>query len=646
MKNQTWSDTEKPKYDDNGDGDKQLYEDVFGGKLSQNKTAADKFGDPSHSWTYPDKKTEVGNYVTPSDYEFIAADATFAKALKAYDEALAEDYSATPTAKLIVKSVTINGGDGTEDAIGTGDKVKMFAAKAPTTGAVEGATYYDVVVEQYKAVRINNVSTNVKSADAKNGVKAYVYLKGDNKKYTDKEIPGFDAETYVKDAVIATATKSVTKDSTTTKTIIDSYVMDELVSGKVSAIDTKTGTATIDAKDYQKATNYADDALVAGDNEYTLYDYNGYYLAADQTAAAPEDVHYGVLLASGNQVATFGGTPVVKVFTSEGKEEVIEYKGALPEGKLSGKDEFQDNNAADDVMIQYTLNEDGVIKAMTSKANTNVFGDNAKVGTNNVLAGKFVTEDTVVFLNEAEEPAQTEPPTPKASKYAIYGLSDLAEASAVKGNFFTNTDGDTYTAILLTAPLQAPEKTESILGFVTSVQEKSVSGGKYVYTVEALANGEEVTYTSVEKDSQQTTWAPATTTKPTLVEFKLDGDKKLTSITPVDITKTVADLAKSDFTDTDMIAQFAIPDSDVTKVQAVLNKALDMQGNKNFQVVDGAYVYEIVYDSTAKTYTVELSDVDSIQASNEVIDVTADLYQTVKGTDHWNIVVYQVTEKN
>ena len=631
MKNQTWSNTEKPKYDDNGDGDKQLYEDVFGGKLSQNKADKDDFGRPAHSWTYPDKKTEVGEYVDSADYEFTATAAGFNAAVKAYDEDLAKE--------LTTGTVKVNGTSGT---VALGDKVELF---------VKSDNTYEAVVTQYKPARITKVNTNVK--ENKDGITAELTLEGAITKANNK-MAGYNESTYVEGAVIAVALGQK-------NAIMDSYVMEEAAKGEVTKKTSNPVKYTVDGKEFETSSaNYVpfDEPLsIAKDKVFVLYDYNGYVLASalEPQVTPVTEKHYGVIAnyKKGTESVdwdTETGADVFKIqmFTSEGEFEPLTVNAkAITENKIDviSNNQFKPKADVQYKLVTYTLNEDGEIDSITTTSNnTGINGKKVKEGT---LNGYDVAADVAVFDIYKEVPATgTADATiaPKEQKdWAVLGLSDLEEAEAIYADSAIQDEKVGYVAMLLHKPLTEEVTTEDVLGFVSGYSEFSTQDGAFA-TISFWKDGTEESYTTAKE-----VYGAA---------IKATGDNGLQSFAAddlavitlnkdgeaINIAKVTA-LAKENkpvdkFTDPNKAAVYTsrgteadgvVTEDDYTVVAKATTTQLVFGVNKvDKQPVSKATVYELKGTKLVKS---ALGDIQS--------GVSAKIYQLNAESGVWNVVIYK-----
>jgi len=571
---------------DGNDNKLNLYEEVFGessdATLVSLPSKGDEFGRPGHSWTVEDEN--LGPYTDAADYEFIAEDTAMDKAIEAYDEDLAselKDAKVTPTVKV----------NGTTGTLAVGDKVELYYDKQKKT--------CDAIVSQYKPYQISEVSTDVKKKDADKGVTAYVTF-ADLGKFNDTAITGFDANTYKKDAIIAVAANG--------KKILDSYVMEELASGEITKINNTSKAVTIDGKDYDKATNYKKfgEADLAVEGEFTLYDYNGYYLASLQTKKPESKVFYGVVVDKKSENGEWeseqgasNATVTLKIFTTEGEFEPIAISKDFDKTKVPAKD----------TLIAYTLNDDGEIATI----NTTPTGSWAaqKMGTNGVIEGKAVSEDVVVFFKKTEEN--------KDPEYMTYGFSDLEKAESITASYFME-EGKVVVA-QLGAPI---ESKETILGFVTDKAEYTVSGGTQA-DVSVLVDGKPDTFKTVVAKAAG--------------DYKIE-DKPVGTLMTFEKNGEGA-LKKAEAAKTNPVTKIetTIPDG---KVANTMDVTVDGKDNNSLDILAGKddYNYQSVVDADFYFINdegkIEVSSYDSIKAGD-----LATLYQTDAKSTSWNIVVFK-----
>ena len=586
---------DQQKRGEDGFGTIQLWEDVFGKDLQKTNKNADDFGRPAHEWEY--KGDSVGTFSDSADYEFIAEKATLQEAVKAFNEDLYENEDVT----INYDSALFNGTTGT---LQLGDKVELYEKSKNT---------YDVVVAQYKAYQIKDVDTDVKKDEAKKGITAKVTFDGLTKDYTNKELVGYEETSYVKDAVIAVAFNG--------NKVLDSYAMKELAKGEVTKTFGQTGVTAVSINDTKYEASYAGVPAFGGaldvKNTYTLYDYNGYYLASLMEEEV-SNIEYGVLEVYGSDEDIFHNTSAsVKMIKADGKEEII----AVDTDKIKADGQPKlDGNDFDDALVAYTLNDDGQLNAINKDGEKTIkvedFKASAKMKTNGVIDGKAVSKDVVVFYNVNREEKPSEAKPAEAPKYEVYGFAALEDAEEIVGKYICNKDGE-IAAVLLTKPLEA---TKSILGFITDVETYKNTDGKVQATVKAFVDGKEETYTTVAgygADLKKGT---------TLVKFELNKDGELKKADGAGVDEVTLEQGIQDKIAKDAVK---LPGTVTDKKNDSLN--LGTKENINYQAVVGADVYFINEEGD-----LEISSYAKIKDNSEVT-----LYQTDKNSSSWNIVVFK-----
>jgi len=162
------------KYDYNGSGEKslQLIEKLYGNDFEKDTTGETKLGLPATVW-YDEEDEEIVFVADEADDVVIAGKDTDTKAL--YLDKVDEDFEDAIT----------------EKDVDAGDVVYYYEQDDDSVKAY---------IVSYKLGQITDVKDDIRTADKKDGVKAYVYV--DDVKFNDTEIEGFDAETYVEDAYV------------------------------------------------------------------------------------------------------------------------------------------------------------------------------------------------------------------------------------------------------------------------------------------------------------------------------------------------------------------------------------------------------------------------------------------------------------
>jgi hypothetical protein len=324
----------------------------------------------------------------------------------------------------------------------------------------------------------------------------------------DNTMAGYDASTYVEDAVIAIAYGPVEdEDGNMEPGVIDSYVLKEAASGAIEEKDSKNTYVKVDGTKYDTCYLYqmVETEGVDGkplttkeDDSFTLYDYNGYVITSVQAVAAdPEsNIEYGIYVTYKDDPATG--------WVGEGTEG-HSFKIFTAKGEFEGYPVTDEVNAAKpepNTLIGYKFNEDGQISEIIDPEDD---AFNAPLKPAGTLNGYDVPAGIPVFdiYKEAAVPADLDDPDSEPTDavvkeqkdWAVLGLDDL---KAVEGDIYVLqyalTDGKSpYTAILLEKPLveePAPEE-DTVIGFVSSVKSVERGGEDYATIVLWEANGKQ-----------------------------------------------------------------------------------------------------------------------------------------------------------
>ena len=620
----------QPVKDKNGNT-VELYEDVFDGKLVNDPTTDN--GKPAHKWTYDGDK--VGTYPDSPEYEFFVGDsASLGAAIKDYDEDLYDDLKAADTPNL--STVWFNGAEvvaGTpadDEAapaaadvdmvvpnLALGDKVQLI--EEPDQKDV-----YRVLITHYVPFQITDVDTDVSTADAKKDVTAYIYAEstqnGSLTKKKDTEFEGFDSATYVEDAVIAVALNN--------GTIIDSYVLEEAAAGELAAYkekDSKLTSVTVDGTKYDVTESFdkLDGKAMKVGNSYTFYDYNDYVIASIQD----EDnstTYYGVLTAVGSNTSTFDSEVVARIVKADGTEEDIvvdaDYVKATTNAFPYTAGTPSKDTADDDILVEYTLNDDGELDKITPAAGN---GDKtisaAEMKTGGVLAGMTVAEDVVAFFYDED-----------AEAYEVYDFAALEEADQVTAKnqgkaFIYVSDDAELAAILLQNDLDAAE---DIIAIITDVDESIVKDGKKQAEVTAFVDGKEEKYTTVTYDT------PFVTASNAPVKLVLNADKELKAVTPMtakaDATDLVTSLGDNEY------ASISSRIYEKNKDRETVRTSEDNASTIVWQPIKGAAIYYVNSDGD-----LEIASFSKINANNNPSGI---FYQIDEDAAAWNIVILTDSE--
>ena len=269
------------------EGTDKLFKDEYFSKLVKSTKSSDKvddFGRPATTWVYD--KEDVGTYTDSAEYVLVMDDDYTEDALLDTIQDLADNDDLTADgAKYFLNGETSTAAEIKGEAK-YGTVIEVFVDE-DDSDVITVVAAYNYVLDQ-----IDEVDTDVKKADAKDGVTAYVTFK-DAGTINDDKIVGFDADTYVEDAYVAIIEKD--------DEIIASFIP-EVVNGSVA---TKKGTeyVTVGGTKYYASVNYGAgvealafaDVSTSSSDEYDLYiDENGNLLGVKgvKADASIDDVYY------------------------------------------------------------------------------------------------------------------------------------------------------------------------------------------------------------------------------------------------------------------------------------------------------------------------------------------------------------------
>lgn len=264
-------------YNGEKDGIQQFCEKYFS-DLKKVVNDTDSFGRPAATWYYgklQNSDTEVTTAAESADYTVVVS-----KAGKSQSYWLEE---ANKNLKTNSDTEVFLNGSKASVTYQIGDVIELYV------NSDDGKTVETIVVSRYTPDVITEVDTDVDNDDAEDGVTAYVTFE-DAGTFKNTDIAGFNADTYVEDAVVALIEGN-------DDDIIASYVA-ESVEGAISAYSSANKTYTLDGTKYTLSGAVADEIngnVDFDDGVYTLYlDANGYVIktAIVEGSATLDDVNY------------------------------------------------------------------------------------------------------------------------------------------------------------------------------------------------------------------------------------------------------------------------------------------------------------------------------------------------------------------
>ena len=577
-----------------------LYEVAFDGDLYPGRADSDDFGRPAHEWVYD--KDSIGVYANEADYTFVSTVGTddandqILDAVEAYDADLAELFE---DGDYVFTTYTENGDTMAYDPtyfLDEGVIVELYEMDDEATDAVE----YEIVTIWATVEDIEAVDTVVSDADAEDGISAYVTI--DGTEYNDTDIPGYDADTYVEEAVIAVVWNWGSGDA-----ILDTFVP-EKVTGEVTKFEfsAKANNIYLDGEGYPAADYgyYAvDGETLAVENSYDLYLVEG-YVYGSVLVEETTDTLYGVFLDAGYEEDAYGNDTVyAKIFTAEGAE--AEY---VVDSDYAGY-----RAPADNTLVAYTLNEDGELDSIEAATEAVTAAEEKSVSANGIFDGKLVDDSVVVFNddnNDVDDPA-----------WAVYGYDEFAAAEdGIACTYIVNDDGDIIA--VYTTDESLISRTTTVIGFYLG-EDYDVytedADGDY-YTMSYMVNGATKTYTTIN-------WSDVTGS----VSWNVGDIHVLTLNADGEITA----MADPSF-------DVGTPTDDFGAYDGIYNEKADIVAVKGNNINVGTEATpDLQYVGSAVVYTIN-ADGEFVKSSLSKIKAGYDVYffQLDEASEAWDAIVW------
>ncbi|OUN06781.1 S-layer homology domain-containing protein [Flavonifractor sp. An9] len=242
--------------DGDNDGIQQFCEKYFT-DLKKVSGETDAFGRPGYTWQY--NKEDVTFAADEADYTIVVSKA----------DKDAEYWATEANKKLDIDGATTVKNGFAGDAYEIGDVVEYYVG--------DNNEVSKIIVTRYTADVITDVDTDVKKDDAEDGVTAYITFDKAGP-FNNTDIAGYNADTYVKDAVVALVVGAGDHKNE----VIGSYVA-ESVEGAITAYTTTS--YTIGGTKYTMAGVVDDEIAQKVDfkeGSYKLYlDNNGYVIKTE-----------------------------------------------------------------------------------------------------------------------------------------------------------------------------------------------------------------------------------------------------------------------------------------------------------------------------------------------------------------------------
>ena len=476
------------------DGLMQFAEKYFT-KLSK-KGASDDFKRPATEWKYDGDK--VGTYadsadasvalnaskdlktvLTDGDYMNYDAGDVKADAVVYLNGCEAGTYASLKTAKL-----------------GVGDLVEAFENKDDDVTRI--------VIARYLPAQIDEVDDELGSSFTKKGASCSISFKSvDNgdvptatyyDKYTndsDKELPGFDAKTYVEDAVVAYAPTAISvgkdlKTITYNDVLLDTYVA-EKVTGAIKTYSTKDEYVNVDGTKYKFTATF--DGVNTDYDKDTTYDVyttkNGQALAiVGVDDASLDDVYYviGVYASSSSYATKTYYAQVVNVTTGEKSE--IKLENAQADATFAKEIKAADiDNEIHAVKGLYTFEDKKVnVDGNTCKANNGKFNAYFYAGDSDFsYAVAYSTKSATALTDEINKDSSSVKLNDQAMTYVknTAGVKDAVKKYITSTTKFLTVEdqGDDLDVTLATG-MQKCAKADADVAIV--IYEKDSNKAAYV----------------------------------------------------------------------------------------------------------------------------------------------------------------------
>ena len=629
------------------DDNKMQFAEKYFDKLSISTKAADKiddFGRPATTWIY-DKDT-VGTYADSAD-ESIVLNKTMTAAAALITDSDYFDYDTKDVASDV--EVYING-DLQADSKTALSNVQLCAGDQVEVFENDDNDAQTVAVIRYSLAKIDEIDTSLSSTYTKKGATTSITLEdldetsigityydvydGDS----DKELPGFSADSYKEGTVLAIALKA------DGKTVLASNVADS-TDGKVTAYDggSKANMTLAGSKYSLHSTiDMAGPPTAMGslnfnydDSSYTVYtDKNGYVIGIDETESVKlDDVYYVTGLTSGTNL--YKGTVYAQaVSLKDGSVSDIPLKTGDDDTNkafdsrnhnasyFSGLD-FKNNNNFISVQGLYTFDKDGskyTAKAYVGKDATSVASYETKDSTYYVTAlgsldDDLARDDTKLTINGAKVYLNDKTTYIKVEKTG----DDIKVKTAVGGTSVkVPASNSNVEALAITTKSGSTNKVATYVILVDDTNAFVNSGSSDVVFVKEASNK-----TASYKDADG-----KTKTGKTVTLYFLDNSGKTEDVTTVGSFANVPGFYTWEINDDGVYELTAVTavDYDLAQLVASNDKYKDETGYTGYALTtDGKFdktqaaTLTSIYDNslTASASGVKISDIDF--ASNVIV---------------------------
>jgi hypothetical protein len=425
-------------------------------------------------------------------------------------------------------------------------------------------------------------------------IKGFNFPENDNREIdlTAFELLGIDSlDALEEDNVVAVYLKDNNDESSD---IVKIEVGTKVVKGKVTRA-TSGGNAkyTINGTAYS-ATNGLEPKV--GDEGTFFLDYNGKLAFFEGSGLSG---NYAMVLVNPDLKTSYGSNNVwqVKLLTKDGDEKIFIFD-----------EDVATSAAIANNVIEIDINRDG---ELTTAAGLGTLenADGGKLSARDILDGNLVSDDVVVFINDADT----------GNDWTVGKLSDIKVDKTFSGGELQYlVDDENGEIVLIVAEKSATEFTNTygvILGNAAALNDDD----DQVRLVTALINGAKVEYYTDDKTL-------TASDKDTVYKFTLDGDV-ITAIDPATSSAIVG-------TPNWAVGEIkTVTTAGFTTVTAVSGDRVQL-ATIGYELIEGADVYVATFKNDGSFDGYALGSASSITTNSKVM-----LFQTDENSDNWDLVV-------
>ena len=527
----------------------ELGEDLFGGDLKKTAGETDKLGRPGTEWSY--KGEEIGTYGDTADRVFVLTNtyklgtadgdkyATLLDVLK--DEDFMDSSKmkyATDENKKVDVTVAVNGKE-------IADYDKDAAVKNALVNAAKGGTIVElyladnddkvienVVILNYSVAQIDKVDTKISKSDKDDGATCKVKLTDGAGSYTDNNITGFNASTFVKDAYVLYIKDAKEKDE-----LADAQIAEE-IEGEVTAVK-GSNKATINGTTYK----YVSGLTINVEDEGTFYlNVAGQIVKVDATSH--NDYIYIYSVDSDDKVNTDGvktwtftayyvdtngakGSAEIDVDEVKTKETTdlkrdVGFYFADTAVKVADRTESSNVVSAQvnlaESVIAYSLNSDKELVYETAKDTISAKIAQATFKKDKASGTDSDTQFVFCYVDGSKQ---------KVSTAVGYKNVNVANVPAYT---IKNSDGD-ILYVFVTAKNGSVASDDSLAVILDKTPTQTKKGNDTIYTYKVAIDGEETTLSFKKGDAPK-----GTLNKGDVIVYAMDGDYATANSADIDTT--------------------------------------------------------------------------------------------------------------